>query len=136
SQGENARRHRRPRAIGPDWRGCPPLPFGALIQLLSSIYGAAATWRRRRFARDPSRVRHLDRPVISVGNLRIGGAGKTPVVAYLARLFIEAGERPAILSRGYGRRRYADGVTIVSNGNQIVSRLDSAGDEPLMLARA
>ena len=44
-------------------------------------------------------------PVISVGNLSVGGSGKTPVVGYIARLLVESGERPAILTRGYGRRR-------------------------------
>jgi tetraacyldisaccharide 4'-kinase len=107
-----------------------------LIQALSSIYSAATTWRRQWFARDPSRVRRLERPVVSVGNLRVGGSGKTPVVAYVAKLLIEAGERPAILSRGYGRRRSADGVTIVSDGEHVPRSLDSSGDEPLMLARA
>jgi tetraacyldisaccharide 4'-kinase len=107
-----------------------------LIQALSSIYSSAVTWRRQWFARDRSRVRRLARRVISVGNLGTGGGGKTPVVAYIARMLIEAGERPAILSRGYGRRRSSDGVTIVSNGEGIIGSLESSGDEPLMLARA
>jgi tetraacyldisaccharide 4'-kinase len=107
-----------------------------LIRALNSIYSAATVWRRRWFARDASRRRRLARPVISVGNLRVGGSGKTPIVAYLARMLIEAGERPAILSRGYARRIVADGVTIVSNGIQVCAGIDLAGDEPLMLARA
>ena len=75
-------------------------------------------------------------PVISVGNLAMGGRGKTPVVAHLARLLLDAGERPAILSRGYGRRRPEDGVVIVSDGTHLCADLDRSGDEPLMLARA
>jgi tetraacyldisaccharide 4'-kinase len=73
---------------------------------------------------------------VSVGNLAMGGRGKTPVVAYLARLLIAAGERPAILSRGYGRRYIEDGVVIVSDGTHLLADVDRAGDEPLMLARA
>lgn len=73
---------------------------------------------------------------MSVGNLRVGGSGKTPVVACLARLLLEQGERPSVLSRGYGRRRAPDGVTVVSNGTTIVAGVELAGDEPLMLARA
>jgi tetraacyldisaccharide 4'-kinase len=102
----------------------------------SSIYGAVVRLRRQGYARDPCRQRHLVRPVVSVGNLRAGGAGKTPAVACLARLLADGGERPAILSRGYARRRAADGVTVVSDGSRVVADLDEAGDEPLMLARA
>ena len=75
-------------------------------------------------------------PCVSVGNLAMGGRGKTPVVALLARLLLEAGERPAILSRGYrpppsrGRRRRRQ------RRQPSCADLDRSGDEPLMLARA
>ncbi|MEZ5319114.1 MAG: tetraacyldisaccharide 4'-kinase [Vicinamibacterales bacterium] len=78
----------------------------------------------------------LHRPVVSVGNLATGGRGKTPVVALVTRLLLEAGERPAILSRGYGRRLREDGVVVVSDGDHLLADLDRSGDEPLMLARA
>jgi tetraacyldisaccharide 4'-kinase len=107
-----------------------------LIQQLSQAYGAAAAWRRAWYARDPARQHRLDRPVISVGNLRVGGSGKTPIVEYIARLLVEQGERPAVLTRGYGRRVARDGVTVVSDGTRVIADLDEAGDEPLMLARA
>jgi len=73
--------------------------------------------------------------VISVGNLSHGGRGKTPVVAQIARLLVDAGERPAILSRGYARAVREDGVVVVSDGMHLLAALDRAGDEPLMLAR-
>jgi tetraacyldisaccharide 4'-kinase len=107
-----------------------------LIGILSEVYGAAAAWRRAWYAGDPSRRRRLERPVVSVGNLRVGGSGKTPIVEYLARLLAEGGERPAILTRGYARREARDGVTVVSDGARVAAGLDAAGDEPLMLARA
>jgi len=78
----------------------------------------------------------LTAPVVSVGNLAMGGRGKTPVVALVARLLVEAGERPAILSRGYRRADPQDGVVIVSDGTHRRADLGRAGDEPLMLARA
>jgi len=78
----------------------------------------------------------LRRPVVSVGNVAVGGRGKTPVVSSLARLLLEAGEQPSILSRGYARRRPEDGVTVVSDGRRVLADIDRAGDEPLMLARA
>jgi tetraacyldisaccharide 4'-kinase len=107
-----------------------------LIQTLSQAYGAAAAWRRAWYARDPSRRHQLERPVISVGNLRVGGSGKTPIVEYIARLLVQQGERPAVLTRGYGRRVAPAGVTVVSDGTRVIADLDEAGDEPLMLARA
>jgi tetraacyldisaccharide 4'-kinase len=80
-------------------------------------------------------VRRLDRPVISVGNLVVGGSGKTPVVATLAKLLSDAGERPSILSRGYGRRQSADGVVVVSDGERVCAKATQSGDEPYMLAQ-
>ena len=107
-----------------------------MIQTLSAVYGAAAGWRRMWYARRPERQHRLQRPVISVGNLRVGGAGKTPIVEHLARLLVASGERPAILTRGYGRRIQTAGVTVVSDGTRVLAGVDTAGDEPLMLARA
>lgn len=106
-----------------------------ILSTASSLYSALAVQRRHRYARDATRRKRLCRPVISVGNLRVGGSGKTPTVAHLARLLIAAGEHPSILSRGYARRRPGDGVTVVSDGVRILADLDHAGDEPLMLAR-
>jgi tetraacyldisaccharide 4'-kinase len=103
--------------------------------MLSSIYAAAASGRRARY-RAEGRQRRLARPVISVGNLRVGGTGKTPTVAHIARVLLAMGERPAILSRGYARKSACDGVVIVSDGHRLCADLDRSGDEPLMLARA
>ena len=91
--------------------------------------------RRRRVERRPDLQRRLRQPVISVGNLSVGGTGKTPVVAAIAQKLIEAGQRPSILSRGYARTEAADGVVVVSDGARIHATIDRAGDEPLMLAR-
>jgi len=73
--------------------------------------------------------------VISVGNLTVGGSGKTPVVEAIARLLVSAGERPAILTRGYARPQPRRGVTVVADRSRVVANYDEAGDEPLMLAR-
>ena len=103
--------------------------------VLSQLYAAVARERRRWYARRPDSRRRLDRPVVSVGNVAVGGSGKTPLVAHLARLLQDAGHRPAILTRGYARARPSDGVTVVSDGERLLADLDRAGDEPLMLAR-
>ncbi len=97
----------------------------------------AASVRRRRaaFAAHPERRRTLARPVISIGNLSMGGSGKTPLVAHVARLLQSRGHVPAILSRGYARPRPLDGAVVVSDGARVLATCDTAGDEPLMLAR-
>jgi tetraacyldisaccharide 4'-kinase len=103
--------------------------------LLDSLYAQAMRVRRRWFESRPSRRRRLARPVISVGNLSMGGTGKTPVVGAIVEWLLTNGERPAILSRGYARTDSADGVVVVSDGTCVLAPLDRAGDEPLMLAR-
>lgn len=107
----------------------------ASLSAASTLYGVVVRQRRGWYARVPDRQRRLHQPVISVGNLSVGGSGKTPVVAHLARLLLAAGERPAILTRGYARRIEDDGVTVVSDAERVLADLDHAGDEPLMLAR-
>lgn len=106
------------------------------MNLLSGLYGRAARFRRAWYGRHSYRTRRLAQPVISVGNLVVGGSGKTPAVAALARLLIAAGECPAILTRGYGRRQVADGVVVVSDGHKVLVPTLKSGDEPQMLARA
>ena len=91
--------------------------------------------RRRWVEQHPERRQHLSRPVISVGNLSMGGTGKSPVVASIAQWLVDQGQRPAILSRGYGRADAADGVVVVSDGTRVLAGVDRSGDEPLMLAR-
>jgi tetraacyldisaccharide 4'-kinase len=104
--------------------------------LLDLLYGQTARLRRRWYERHPHARRRLAHPVISVGNLSVGGTGKTPLVAQIAAWLIARGERPAILSRGYGRAARVDGVVVVSDGRRILAGLETSGDEPLMLARA
>ncbi len=96
-----------------------------------------AAWRRRQwYARRPDARRRLARPVVSVGALAAGGSGKTPFVAALARLLVEMGERPAVLSRGYGRADPVEGAAVIRDFEGTVGSLAVAGDEPWMLARA
>ncbi len=74
-------------------------------------------------------------PVISIGNLTLGGTGKTPMVRYVTRILLDRGLRPAIASRGYGGKA-AGKVNIVSDGTRILLSPDMSGDEPFMLAEA
>jgi tetraacyldisaccharide 4'-kinase len=65
------------------------------------VYASGVYFRNRRFDRAHASVTRVEVPVISVGNLTLGGTGKTPLIAWLAKWFRSAGLRPAILSRGY-----------------------------------
>lgn len=106
------------------------------MSTLSALYGRVATARRAWFGRRSHAVRRLPHPVVSVGNLVVGGSGKTPVAALVARILTERGEKPAILSRGYARRERLDGVVVVSDGRQVLETPARSGDEPFMLAEA
>jgi len=68
--------------------------------------------------------------VISIGNVTVGGTGKTPTVIALAKSLKEKGYRPAVLSRGYGGMAKA-AVNVVSDGSRILMTQVDAGDEPL-----
>ena len=104
--------------------------------MLGRLYGEAAWCRRRWYDRRPEVRRRLARPVVSVGALAAGGSGKTPMVASLARLLVEMGERPAVLSRGYGRADPVEGAAVIRDFEGTVGSSAVAGDEPWMLARA
>ena len=96
---------------------------------LTGIYGAASAFRNTLFDHGLLRARRLDRPVVSVGNLSAGGAGKTPFVIALGELFNARGVRFDVLSRGYGRK--TRGVLVVDSGGTAAE----FGDEPLLIAR-
>ncbi len=78
----------------------PPL-LRLLLWPLSVLYGAVTEWRARLYEKGTLRQKRLDRPVISVGNLTVGGTGKTPMVIWLAERLLAEGKRVGILSRGY-----------------------------------
>lgn len=99
----------------------------------SPLYGALMRFRERCYQRRLFKTTRLSVPVISVGNLTLGGTGKTPMVQYLARLLLENGFKPAVVSRGYGGAT-KELVNVVSDGEQIFLPTDFVGDEPRMLA--
>jgi tetraacyldisaccharide 4'-kinase len=73
-----------------------------LLRVAEVPYTMAVGVRNRRFDRGHTEVHHVERPVVSVGNLTLGGTGKTPMVKWLARRMQSLGQRVAIVSRGYG----------------------------------
>jgi len=79
------------------------------------------------------RTMRLNHPVVSVGNLTLGGTGKTPLVIALAERFRNEGFRPVVLSRGY--KRSSKGILIVSRGEGPIVKWQESGDEPFLIAR-
>lgn len=73
-------------------------------------------------------------PVISVGNIHVGGTGKTPFTIYLAKKFTQMGKKVAVISRGYGRD--AKGYFLVSNGTAQQANTRLHGDEPVLIAKS
>jgi tetraacyldisaccharide 4'-kinase len=96
---------------------------------LSAIFGAGVALRNALYDRRVFKVRKLSRPVVSIGNLSVGGAGKTPFVIALGQLLKNRGIEFDVLSRGYGRRT-ADVVVVDSQGSAV-----EFGDEPLLIAQ-
>jgi len=105
-----------------------------VLRPLSALYGAAVGARLALYRGGFLRVRRAGRPVVSVGNISAGGAGKTPFVRWLAGELLARGERPAILTRGYLRE--SRGLVVVSDGAGALAPVAASGDEPATLARA
>src|SRR5437660_4729588 len=100
---------------------------------LSSLYGLAMSTRRALYRKGLLRIHELGAPVISIGNLTMGGTGKTPLVEWIAKLLARKEHRVCILTRGYGRPQPKQQV-VVSDGNRILANPLQAGDEPFLLA--
>jgi tetraacyldisaccharide 4'-kinase len=100
-----------------------------------ALFGAGAALRVSLYRRGLLGQARLSGPVISVGNLSVGGTGKTPVVARIAEILIGEGTSVSILSRGYGGSFRGEAL-LVSDGREVLASSDRAGDEPVMLARA
>lgn len=98
---------------------------------LVPLWAAGAAWKNRSFDRASTKVERLELPVISVGSLSAGGAGKTPFVIALGEALRRAGIGFDVLSRGYGRTVDAQAAKrVVGTGSA-----EEFGDEPLMMAR-
>jgi tetraacyldisaccharide 4'-kinase len=108
--------------------------FSAFLSLLSLPYRLAVASRNRLYDKGAFRQERLPCPVIGVGNLTVGGTGKTPTVILLANVLRHRGFRPAVLSRGYGGNAKTP-VNVVSDGQRILMDWRRAGDEPVLIAR-
>ncbi len=101
---------------------------------LSRIYGAIANLRNSLFESGFLRSFSLGVPTISIGNITVGGTGKTPLVAFVAEVLAKKGEKVCILTRGYGRENSKKRV-LVSDSENILADAKQGGDEPFELAR-
>jgi tetraacyldisaccharide 4'-kinase len=121
------------------WEGKRSGLFDALLVLLltpfSCVYSLVMSVRGWLYRTGILRSHALPKPVISVGNISVGGTGKTPMVILLARLLMDKGKSVAVLSRGYGGTGAGE-PSIVSDGTSILLSPAEAGDEPFLIARS
>lgn len=112
------------------WYGRPGLVTWLLLPL-TALFCALAGLRRFGYRHGWLHAERLPVPVVVVGNITVGGSGKTPLVAALVQRLREAGYRPGIVSRGYGgqAQQWPQAVDATSDPRQV-------GDEPVLLARA
>lgn len=118
------------------WRARPgggARALGLALAPAEALFRLAVRARGAAYAGGVARVHRAGVPVISVGNLAVGGAGKTPATAAIAARLVSRRRRVAILSRGFGAKR--NDLRIVSDGSRILLGADEGGDEPLLLAR-
>lgn len=107
--------------------------FAPFLSVVSKVYGGAVKLREKFYQKGVFQSKRLPCMVISVGNLSVGGTGKTPMTIYLANLIQDLGYKAVVISRGYrGRAEKAGGI--VSDGQVLLMGPETAGDEPYMMA--
>lgn len=110
-------------------------PLILILSLISLLYRLVVGLRNKMYDLGIFKQNKLSCKVISIGNITVGGTGKTPAVIMLAKLLKERGYRPAVLSRGYGGKAKSE-VNVVSDGSKILMGNIEAGDEPVFIAKA
>lgn len=110
-----------------------PFSFDQVLAGCAGLYKAGVKVRYAMYGAGVLKSRRLDRPVISIGNLAVGGVGKTPMAIWLANMLVEKGLCPVVISRGY-RGTLAAGAAVVSNGRDLFLDAETCGDEPYMMA--
>ncbi len=111
------------------------LPVRTIASALSWPYCLIINFRNWLYDQKILPAVKLPCPVISVGNITVGGTGKTPCVIMLAKMLQRNGFRPAVLSRGYGGKS-ARSVNIVADGHKILLKSKTSGDEALLIAQS
>ena len=98
------------------------------------LYGAVINARNALYEKGLLKSFSLGVPTISIGNITVGGTGKTPMVAFVVEILAAQGKKVCILTRGYGRENAKQRV-LVSDGEQVLAEAKKAGDEPFELAQ-
>ncbi len=111
----------------------PGLFLRIFLDIASFLYSIVMRLRLLLYEKGWLKTMKLPCPVISVGNLTLGGTGKTPVAVYVAKLLHKQGKRPAIVTRGY-RGGFEKRGGVVSNGKRVLASPQDAGDEPYCTA--
>jgi len=114
------------------WHGQGSAAFRGVLSAAAGAYRGALAAREACYMAGLFSTRRLPVPVISIGNLTLGGSGKTPLAALVATALRELGASPAVISRGYGRR--TRGVRVVADRDGVSLNARDAGDEPRLLA--
>jgi len=110
-------------------------PLELFLRAVSPLYALSVGLRNCLYDKEFFAQKTLPCKVISVGNIVVGGTGKTPMVIYLANLLQEKGFRPAVLSRGYmGKSKLP--INIVSDGRRLFMKPEDCGDEPVLISQA
>ncbi|MBI2118053.1 MAG: tetraacyldisaccharide 4'-kinase [Elusimicrobia bacterium] len=91
--------------------------------------------RNKGYDKNIFHIKKVSVPVISIGNLTLGGTGKTTLSCLAAQILLQENKKVAILSRGYRRKNNSQKSMVVSDGNKIFETPESAGDEPILLAQ-
>lgn len=110
-----------------------PAAARAALLLPSFLYRGAVWGRNRLYDAGLLPAARLSWPVVAIGNLTVGGSGKTPIASYLAGALLARGVSIGIASRGYGRS--GSEPRLVSDGRRLLAGARAAGDEPVLLAR-
>jgi tetraacyldisaccharide 4'-kinase len=105
-----------------------------ILSPLGFLYGTIADIRNALYDRGTLASYPLGAKTISIGNITTGGTGKTPLVAYVAEVLADAGEKVCILTRGYGRENPRNRI-LVSDGENVLVDARTGGDEPVELGR-
>ena len=108
-------------------------PLASLLYVISALYGTAQKLRASCYRQNLFRSQKLPCNVISVGNITVGGTGKTPMTIYVADKLQQIGVRVAVISRGYKGGAERDGG-VVSDGRHLLMDSEQAGDEPFLIA--
>jgi tetraacyldisaccharide 4'-kinase len=103
-----------------------------LLWPFSLIYGCATLIRHVLYIKGFLKIDKVGCRVISVGNITVGGTGKTPIVMFLAKRASDQGKKVCIVSRGYGRK--SRGTVVVSDERNVLVSSSQAGDEPYLMA--